>query len=1115
MTIDVRAAISCSLGEVVQGSISDSTIQEAGLIKTAGNVQVLGISTPAIGSTVTFTYTAGGITRTIPRRLYVLSSFADPFRKLTDIRLGCKLTYLEDLRESVNWDALDDPENAEFTEADQEIITVPIHASSVMDYCLEKLGITATDNPLTNKFSLAEFDYSAGYVQVLNDLLVSECYCGFINGDGELQVFKLEDSEGSGDVPVVSVEKLIDVGGVNDGALPGEGVTVSYSTLKLKNPDPDAATDGDVAARKRWELNRTVNGPVYYEIEGQTFTGTEVTETRTTYRRINGSDVPVSRITTRTGPSASVGGSIVSAYIKNGIEFYPIDTTLSRQEEAIDYDANGNQVSSVVTTYEQELKVFGALSLQYVNSATDYVAFAYNLIKSGKTVTSYDNSERFRQSVVSEYTFWPFSIPGQQAVAESRDSDLLSTSAAVLAFISRIKSQPLALSSTRVEIGLIGETPSRPKDVLNGAYADGGDPNNGYRTESSSELELALGSATAQRRIEFSLPYAPDDIFVRSGTEGNYTYTAQASDAPQKAAAYGRVQNKLLLAARSGMSVQCAGGVLPPKPFAAFVVTADGVAGQYRTNGTTWTMSGEGLIVSTDGLMMGGVGKASGSTGSTWFPTSPTITTLPTAPAVVDTTPTEVIGTVETVGTAPQTTLDAEFPDAVAGDGVQDLATDEFWTYDGTTWSNVGTNPGPTMSVTTTVPVWNEVVKAEGRIRLKAEVVSLGYPLAVLTEIPVLRTKLSAGVTRIKKVGVPAASVSVAAQTPMVGISAAVRPPAAAISVAASAPAVSTGTTVTVPAASISVAAWVPVVVGGASVAVPAAGVTVAGQAPISAGPPPAIIEVPAFSMAVAAVAPAVRAGASVAVPSAAVTIAASAPSAVGEHDPSFSSVSLLLHMNGTNGSTTFTDNSSNAFTVTVNGNTQISTAQSKFGGASAYFDGAGDYLDLPASSAFSFGTGDFTVEFWYRSTTAPSSTTFRRILAHPSSSNATGTFQIWHAANTTVGATFDAVELPASTGTSVIVSVQTAVSDSIWHHIAFTRQGSTVRAFLDGVLKQTATNTTNFTLGGTQGVRISSRGDLATGSFIDGHLDDLRITKGVCRYTATFTPPSAQFLDR
>jgi len=81
--------------------------------------------------------------------------------------------------------------------------------------------------------------------------------------------------------------------------------------------------------------------------------------------------------------------------------------------------------------------------------------------------------------------------------------------------------------------------------------------------------------------------------------------------------------------------------------------------------------------------------------------------------------------------------------------------------------------------------------------------------------------------------------------------------------------------------------------------------------------------------------------------------------------DTYYSNVSLLLHCDGSNGSTTFTDNSPSPKTVTANGNASVSTAQSKFGGASAVFDGTGDYLSLDGSSGFAFGTGDFTIEFW------------------------------------------------------------------------------------------------------------------------------------------------------
>ena len=88
---------------------------------------------------------------------------------------------------------------------------------------------------------------------------------------------------------------------------------------------------------------------------------------------------------------------------------------------------------------------------------------------------------------------------------------------------------------------------------------------------------------------------------------------------------------------------------------------------------------------------------------------------------------------------------------------------------------------------------------------------------------------------------------------------------------------------------------------------------------------------------------------------------------AAANGDPSFSKVSLLLSGDGANGSTTFTDTSPTPKTLTRCGDSQISTVQSKFGGASMYFDGVGDYLSLSASQLI--GTSDFTIEAWVRLT--------------------------------------------------------------------------------------------------------------------------------------------------
>lgn len=207
--------------------------------------------------------------------------------------------------------------------------------------------------------------------------------------------------------------------------------------------------------------------------------------------------------------------------------------------------------------------------------------------------------------------------------------------------------------------------------------------------------------------------------------------------------------------------------------------------------------------------------------------------------------------------------------------------------------------------------------------------------------------------------------------------------------------------------------------------------------------------------------------------------------------DPSFSYVSLLLHMNGTDGSTTFTDSSSNAITVTGYGNAQISTAQSKFGGASAYFDGSGDYL-LSASSLapLQMGTGDFTVEAFIRPTSSVAG--YRGLIGLETGDNQTlyilSGQLVWYSSGTAAGT----------------IAVDT------WYHVATSRQGTNLRTFIDGVLVHTSFNNNNLTFGR---ARVGSNGT-STGEFFQGWMDELRITKGIARYTANFTPPTAAFPD-
>jgi len=212
--------------------------------------------------------------------------------------------------------------------------------------------------------------------------------------------------------------------------------------------------------------------------------------------------------------------------------------------------------------------------------------------------------------------------------------------------------------------------------------------------------------------------------------------------------------------------------------------------------------------------------------------------------------------------------------------------------------------------------------------------------------------------------------------------------------------------------------------------------------------------------------------------------------------DPSFASVSLLLHCNGSGGSTTFTDSSSNTVTVTAAGNAQLSTAQVKYGSASGIFDGTGDKITAPNSAIFDYGTGDLTIECWYYQT------------------NGTGVQWLFDCRDVAAAAGLGIYLWEA--GNSIVVNKQgdrisaTRPSLNAWHHVAVSRVSGTTRLYVDGT--QAGSDYTDGTNYGGDTPRFGLTEDGSSGYI--GHIDDIRITKGVGRYSSSFTPPAAQFPD-
>ncbi len=209
--------------------------------------------------------------------------------------------------------------------------------------------------------------------------------------------------------------------------------------------------------------------------------------------------------------------------------------------------------------------------------------------------------------------------------------------------------------------------------------------------------------------------------------------------------------------------------------------------------------------------------------------------------------------------------------------------------------------------------------------------------------------------------------------------------------------------------------------------------------------------------------------------------------------------VKLLLHMNGTDGSTTFTDSEATPKTVTANGNAQIDTAQSKFGGASGLFDGTGDYLSIPDSDDWNFGSGDFTIDLWVRLNSLAA------VNAIVSQYVSGGNDWILYTQGD------GSVRFYAGGATIVdMTSASSEVTTNIWYHLAVTRNGNNWKLFKNGT--QIASSAATGTMPDYASLLYIGAYNISLNYFFDGWLDELRISKGIARWTADFTPPSCDY---
>ena len=214
--------------------------------------------------------------------------------------------------------------------------------------------------------------------------------------------------------------------------------------------------------------------------------------------------------------------------------------------------------------------------------------------------------------------------------------------------------------------------------------------------------------------------------------------------------------------------------------------------------------------------------------------------------------------------------------------------------------------------------------------------------------------------------------------------------------------------------------------------------------------------------------------------------------------------IAELMGFEGEDGATTSDDESlSDKGSPTFVGNAQLDTDQKKFGDSSLLLDGSGDYADLVNNVDFAFDGTDFTMECFVRFNSLASSA---MLLSKYSTSASTAQYYLQFGDGVLAFVWYDDTLTVRS-----IVSNSVAPVINQWYHVAVDRVGDHMRLYLDGVVE--AENASAEAFRGNSGLAFSmGRRNHTSPFYLNGWLDEVRITKGTARYQGAFTPPTAPF---
>lgn len=204
--------------------------------------------------------------------------------------------------------------------------------------------------------------------------------------------------------------------------------------------------------------------------------------------------------------------------------------------------------------------------------------------------------------------------------------------------------------------------------------------------------------------------------------------------------------------------------------------------------------------------------------------------------------------------------------------------------------------------------------------------------------------------------------------------------------------------------------------------------------------------------------------------------------------NPNFANVVLQLHMEG---ETSTVDSSSTPKTVTINSGAVLTSAGAKYGDKGLQPSSGG--LTVASHADFAL-PGDFTFECWfYVISWSPGLASLFNIGAY----NSGALFRVRS----------NLIELFIN---GAETSLSASISSGAWHHIAWSRASGSVGVYLDGGLVGTVSNGGSIPAGNVL-IGVSAH---SSGEYINGYIDEVRLTKGVALYTSAFTPPPRAFPD-